>query len=261
MAATTTNPDKASDFADGAAGPARIDSPRSGVATTQRVFSNLLGRILTFDLKPYAEISEGGLAEQMGVSRTPVREALARLAKLQLVDIFPQRGTVVAPLRVADLKRSQFLRESLEWGLLRRALRSPRRVQLVSALRAEIAVQRTLAAIGDEGRFYSSDELFHRRIASSAGLPEIWNDISDAKLHMDRFRHLMLASVETLSVIVEQHEKIVDAIEAADRDAAETALKAHLRRIFAFLGPAFHAHPEYFEKGGLEIVDPAWFDD
>ena len=190
-----------------------------------------------------------------------MREALARLGKLQLVDIFPQRGTVIAPLRVADLKRSQFLRESLEWGLLRRALRSPDRAALVEALCAEIAVQRTLAAIGDEARFYASDELFHRRIAYSAGLPDIWDDISDAKLHMDRFRHLMLASVETLPVVVVQHETIVDAIKAGDRDAAEASLKTHLRRIFAFLAPAFAAHPDYFEKGGPAIVDAAWFDD
>ena len=238
------------------AGPAR-----SGVATTQRVFARLLQRILTFDLKPFDEISEGGLAEQMGVSRTPVREALARLAKLQLVDIFPQRGTVIAPLRVSDLKRSQFLRESLELGLLRRALRSPERARLAEALTAEIAVQRTLAGIGDEERFYASDELFHRHIASIAGLPDIWDDISDAKLHMDRFRHLMLASVETLSVIVEQHERIVSAIEKGDRELAEMALKTHLRRIFAFLRPAYEVRPEYFDKGGLELIDPAWFDD
>jgi DNA-binding GntR family transcriptional regulator len=237
------------------------ESARSGVAATQRVFAALRQRILTFDLKPFDEISEGGLAEQMDVSRTPVREALARLAKLQLVEIFPQRGTVIAPLRVADLKRSQFMRECLECGLLRRALRSPERARLVGALRAEISVERTLASIGDEARFYASDELFHRRIASAAGLPDIWENISDAKLHMDRFRHLMLASVETLSVIVEQHERIVGAIDACDREAAEFALKTHLRRIFAFLRPAYAAHPEYFEKGGPELIDPAWFDD
>jgi GntR family transcriptional regulator, rspAB operon transcriptional repressor len=234
---------------------------RTGIAATQRIFATLLHRILTFDLKPFDEISESGLAEQMGVSRTPVREALARLARLQLVDIFPQRGTIISPLRVADLKRSQFVRECLEWGLLRRALRSPERPRLVASLGAEIAVQRTLASIGDEARFYASDELFHRRIASAVGLPNIWEDISDAKLHMDRFRHLMLASVETLPVIVEQHERIVAAIDAGDRQAAELALKTHLRRIFAFLRPAYDAHPEYFEKGELELVDPAWFDD
>lgn len=240
-------------------GPSEL--PRSGVAATQRVFAVLLERIQTFELPPFAEISEGGLAEQLGISRTPVREALARLAKLQLVDIFPQRGTVIAPLRVADLKRSQFLRECLELGLLRRAMRAPDRAALAAFLRAEVAVQRTMAGIGDEGRFYASDELFHRRIAASAGLPEIWADISDAKLHMDRFRHLMLASVETLPVVIGQHERIMEAIEAGDKAAAEAALKTHLRRIFAFLEPAFAAHPGYFEKGGPAIVDPAWFDD
>ena len=74
---------------------------------------------------------------------------------------------------------------------------------------------------------------------------------------MDRFRHLMLSSVETLSVIVEQHERIVSAIEGGDRERAEAELKAHLRRIFAFLRPAYEARPEYFERGGLELVDPA----
>ncbi|MBE7186476.1 MAG: GntR family transcriptional regulator, partial [Methylobacterium mesophilicum] len=95
------------------AGPSRfrpVEPVRAGAATAARVFATLLESILTFELKPFDEISEGGLAERLGVSRTPVREALARLAKLGLVDIFPQRGTVVAPLRVADLKRSQFLR-------------------------------------------------------------------------------------------------------------------------------------------------------
>ena len=208
----------------------RTDHGRAGSATTQRVFALLLERILTFELKPFVEISEGGLAAELGVSRTPVREALARLAKLKLVDIFPQRGTVIAPLRVADLKRSQFLRESLEWGLLRRALKAPGRAALVDALRSEIAVQRTLVAIGDEARFYESDELFHRRIAQSAGLPDIWGDISDAKLHMDRFRHLMLASVETLSVVVDQHQAIVDAIEAGQPQLARRRALQHMQR-------------------------------
>ena len=241
--------------------PDRQLPKRSGVAATQQVYATLLDRILNFDLKPYDELSEGRLAEQLGVSRTPVREALARLAKLQLVDIFPQRGTVIAPLRQRDLMRSQFLRESLEIGLLRRAIRSPDRARLVETLTGELALQTTLAAMGDEQRFYAADELFHRYIAVSAGLPDIWDDISDAKLHMDRFRHLMLASVETLPVIVEQHKAIVDAIAAGDLNDAEKSMKIHLRRIFAFLDRAFAAHPEYFEETGTSIAMPMAFDD
>ncbi|MET2828297.1 GntR family transcriptional regulator [Mesorhizobium shangrilense] len=233
----------------------------SGVAAAQQVFSMLLNNILTFKLKPYDELSEARLSEQLGVSRTPVREALARLASLQLVDIFPQRGTVIAPLRAHDLLRSQFLRESLELGLLRRAIRSPERPWLVETLRGELTLQSTLATLRDEQRFYVSDELFHRQIASSAGLPDIWKDISDAKLHMDRFRHLMLASVETLPVIVDQHKAIVDAIERGDVTGAQDAMKKHLRRIFAFLDAAFAAHPEYFERSGPALSQSMTLDD
>lgn len=239
----------------------RLGGARDGIATAQRVYAVLLDQILTFQLKPFDEISEGGLAERIGVSRTPVREALARLGRLQLVDIFPQRGTVVAPLRIRDLNRSQFLRESLEFGLLSRALRSTERLRLVEALRAELTVQRTLAAIGDEVRFYASDEHFHRTIAIGAGLPDIWDAIADAKLHMDRFRRLMLASVETLPVVVDQHEAIVDAIARGDRDAAEAAMRAHLRRIFAFIAPARATHPAYFEAGDADANLPVGFDD
>ncbi|MET2828318.1 FCD domain-containing protein [Mesorhizobium shangrilense] len=67
---------------------------------------------------------------------------------------------------------------------------------------------------------------------------------------MDRFRHLLLVSVETLPVIVDQHRAIVDAIEIGDVAGAQDAMKKHLRRIFAFLDAAFAAHPEYFEKSG-----------
>ena len=55
--------------------------------------------------------------------------------------------------------------------------------------------------------------------------------------------------------------QILSAIEKGDRELAEMALKAHLRRIFAFLRPAYEVRPEYFDKGGLELIDPAWFDD
>ena len=224
------------------------------VASTGRVFATLLSDILTFRLKPFEELSEGRLAEQLGVSRTPVREALVRLAGLRLVDIFPQRGTIIAPLRVQDLQRSQFVREALELGLLRRAVLSPERRRLAGQLRREVTLQSTLAAIRDEQRFYASDELFHRQIARGAGLPGIWDDISNAKLHMDRFRHLMLASVETLPVIVDQHSAIVDAIETGDAGPAQTAMKKHLRRIFAFLDAARAAHPEFFEQNAGQAM-------
>jgi DNA-binding GntR family transcriptional regulator len=191
------------------------------------------------------------MAEALGVSRTPVREALARLARVGLIDIYPQRGSVVAPLRLVDLEKSQFLREALEVGLMLRALESPDRQVLVQQLKDELAVQETFAAISDDRRFYKSDEALHQRIASHAGFPGIWTDIMNAKLHMDRFRYLTFPRIDNMSIVLGQHRAIVGAIEAGDKDAAEAAMRAHLRRVFSVVHVVQERFPEYFDPSDL----------
>jgi DNA-binding GntR family transcriptional regulator len=218
-----------------------------GGSVAGRAFAILRDQILTFRLKPFDLVSEKAISDVLGISRTPVREAMARLASLGLIDIYPQRGSVVAPLRIADLEKSQFLRESLEVGLVVRAVESADRNELLRRLKDEIALQETLSAISDDRRFYASDELFHQHIATCAGLPGIWADISAAKLHMDRFRFLTFPRVDSMAVVIGQHRAIVEAIERADAPAAEQAMRRHLRRIFEVVGVVQERHPEYFE--------------
>ncbi|WDR02035.1 GntR family transcriptional regulator [Devosia algicola] len=71
---------------------------RSSGSIASQVYDYLMQRILDMKLEPFQELSEARLATEFGVSRTPVREALARLARRGLVDILPQRGTRVSPL-------------------------------------------------------------------------------------------------------------------------------------------------------------------
>ena len=78
-------------------------------------------KILDMQLQPFQELSEARLAAEFGVSRTPVREALARLARRGLVDILPQRGTRVSPLSEKLIAKSRFIREALERPLARLA--------------------------------------------------------------------------------------------------------------------------------------------
>jgi len=225
----------------------RLADSGPGASVAARTFDVLLDQILTFRLKPHELISEKAMSEALGVSRTPVREALARLAGLGLIDIYPQRGSMVAPLRIADLEKSQFLRESLEVGLIKRAVESPHRELLLKELKGELAIQQTFASIGDDRRFYRSDELFHQHIATRAGFPGIWADISAAKLHMDRFRFLSFPRLDSMSVVLGQHRRIVDALERADAQEAEEAMRTHLRRIFAVLDVVRERYPQYFD--------------
>lgn len=213
----------------------------------QTVYERLLREILTLQLKPREVLSENSLAERLGVSRTPVREALVVLATKRLVDIYPQRKTMVAPLRFRDLRKSQFIRESLEISLIRRAIEAHHYMALAVELQHETTIQQQCIEVGDHDRFYESDEAFHRLIVRYAGLPDLWTDIADAKLHMDRARQLTLKHIENLGALREQHIAIAQAIGAGSIDLAETAVREHLRRIFQHLSALALEFPEYFE--------------
>ena len=215
---------------------------------TDRVYLAMRDQIVGLELEPFSMISEKRISEEMGVSRTPVREALARLAAHNLVDIYPQRGTFVSPFRRPDLERSQFLREALEVALVQRVIELPDRAELVKRLRAEVELQETFASILDEQRFFQSDDDFHRLISNYAGLPGLWEEIQRSKVHMDRCRHLALASVEKdIKAITTQHIAIVDAVEAGDAVAAPAAMSIHLRRIFNTVDKVMELNPQYFE--------------
>lgn len=229
---------------------AGLSLDRATSSLTDRIYDLMREQIVSFELAPFDPVSDKRIAERLGVSRTPVREALVRLAAQRLVDIFPQRGTVVAPMRRTDLERSQFTREALEIALVRRVAELEDRTDLVRNLRAEIALQETFAGLDDDARLYASDEDFHRLIATYAGLPGIWDDIQRSKVHMDRARHLTIAMEQDVSPIIEQHRAIVDAIEHGDKAAAADTMRVHLRRVLDFVDMLQEQHPDYFENLG-----------
>jgi DNA-binding GntR family transcriptional regulator len=225
--------------------PLPLNAARQTVMQT--VYERLLHEILTLQLKPRDVLSENSLAERLGVSRTPVREALVVLATKRLVDIYPQRKTMVAPLRFRDLRKSQFIRESLEISLIRRAIEAHHSMALAVELQHQTTIQQQCIEAGDHDGFYESDETFHRLIVRYAGLPELWSDIADAKLHMDRARQLTLKHIESLGALREQHIAIAQAIGAGSIERAEAAVREHLRRIFQDLSALALQFPEYFE--------------
>jgi DNA-binding GntR family transcriptional regulator len=229
---------------------ALLKSAKSGrpMPLARQVYDELHKRILRFELKPYQVLSEASVSEMLGVSRTPAREALTKLAENKFVDVVPQRGSRVAPLRLEDLDRSQFMREALEVALLRRAMSSGEGAAMVKGLRKEITLQRTYVTFEDTESFYASDEAFHGLIAEYAKQPSVLPEIFRLKDHMDRFRHLMVSAVEDLDTIIKQHMAIADAIEAGDEALAEERMIKHLRRIFDYIDEARDKFPDYFEQ-------------
>ncbi|HYG84935.1 MAG TPA: GntR family transcriptional regulator [Azospirillum sp.] len=198
----------------------------------EQVYEVLRSDIVSGALPPHAQLSEPDLAERLQVSRTPLRLALARLSDEGLVVIYPQFGSFVAPIRLDAVAEAQFVREHLECALIRDAaarIDAP----MLRTLRNNLDRQARALRDGDLEEFYALDEALHAAFAEAGGHAGVWKLIQHGKVHMDRVRHLSLSIDEHPSLLLEQHAAIVDALAAGNANAAEAALRVHLREVFA----------------------------
>lgn len=201
--------------------------PRS---TAQNVYELLRGDIVLGALKPLDAIREVEIAQRLGVSRTPVREALLRLANLGLVDIYPQAGTRVAPIRLEKVRAAQLIREAVEVEVVRRACREVTTRELDN-LRHLVEDQAVAVARGDSRRLFELDETFHRLIHAAAGLSSVADELEDLKVHLNRLRYVSVNWPRGGDKITEEHTQIVTALAARDDTAAAAAMSRHLRAV------------------------------
>ncbi|MBV8754540.1 MAG: GntR family transcriptional regulator [Hyphomicrobiales bacterium] len=205
--------------------------------------------------KPGEPIVEREIARARGVSRTPVREALLRLADEDLVDIFPQSGTFVARIPVGALPEAILMRTALEQTTARLAAARADAADL-ARLRELIEVQRGVEARGDGDRFHAADEAFHAAIAEAAGHPGIWRFIEQVKIQVDRYRRLTLPVPGRMRRVIKEHAAILATIEAHDPEGAMAAMAAHLEALRASIGDVRDLNPDYFLDGSLPPHTP-----
>lgn len=197
-----------------------------------QVYERIRRAIITLAILPSEALSEKELSLQLGVSRTPVREALIRLADEGLIDILPQRGSFVAPIRIRDVEEAQFIRESLEVAVVGR-LAGQCSPQFLIDIKANLARQELAVAQEDGDLFLELDEAFHRSFCEEAGLSKSWRVIQTVKLQMDRVRYLSLPDSSHLRTLLAQHCQIVRAIEQKEPEAARKEMAAHLKEVLA----------------------------
>jgi DNA-binding GntR family transcriptional regulator len=214
-------------------------------SVAQRIETELRRAIVALEVKPGLRLSEKDLALQHGVSRQPVREALIGLARTRLVDVLPQRGTVVAKISVPKLMQARFVREAIETAVVRQACEAfdPDARARIDEL---LLLQDSAVAAGDHLRFQRYDELFHAALAEGAGCPLAWETIGDLKSHLDRACQLTLPGAEAMRPLVAQHREIIAAIDAGDADGAVATLQTHLTELLRALPRIEAEHPELF---------------
>ncbi|MYS80549.1 GntR family transcriptional regulator [Embleya scabrispora] len=212
--------------------------------TSDRVYEELAAAIRDLRIEPGASLSETDLAEQLQVSRTPLREAIARLVDGGLVSVVPQVGTRVEPIRLHDVEQARFVRESLELAAFAAACEKAERD--VAGLRSLLAEQERCHRAHDLDGFFAADEALHRQVFAMSGHLGAWQLMQPMKMHLNRFRRLGLPDPEAVRVLIDDHTAIVDALESGDAAIGHEHISRHARRVLEAAPGLQGRYPGYF---------------
>jgi GntR family transcriptional regulator, rspAB operon transcriptional repressor len=228
--------------------------PRRRRSLADDIYDELRLAIVTLRMPPGEVVSEKDLCAQFGVSRTPVREALLRLADHGLVEIAPQHATFVAPIDADAVRQAQFLRENLEAPVVRRLCEGT--PPDLTRPRALLAEHRRILETGDYFASVPIDDRFHQALFDLAGMGPLWSVIHARKAHLDRIRALQVPEPGKLARVVQEHAEILDAIAARDPDRAETTLRGHVTNVLIALDRLLADRPDLFHRAGSPRARP-----
>lgn len=202
----------------------------SDESKANRVYRELRRRIRELALPPGAPLRKEELALELGVSRAPVSEAITRLADEALVDVFPQHGSFVAPIRAADVRESLFIRTALEVEAIRRVTEIADE-RLLERLEGNLKEQAAALHSGDLAFFHDSDEALHAMIFSAIECPRALRMLDAARAPLDRPRRLALPEEGRARATYLEHVRLVESIRTGDAEFAGAAMRVHLSMV------------------------------
>jgi len=211
----------------------------------QRIYTVLRDAILSMSFEPGTVLRKGALCEQLGVSRSPVAEALNRLSSDGLVDIVPQSATRVSRFSIPELIEESFLREAIEVAAVAKVA-VERTDEQLTKLSRNLRLQELLVEDNDNQGFFETDLEFHDLILTFTGFPKVAIAAGQMSLQLKRARMLILPEQGRPAEAVVEHHEILAAIKAQDANAAKSAMSRHLGQLIARIRPLERLHPEYF---------------
>lgn len=197
----------------------------TGPDMTLSPFDILLAAIERGDLLPGERLQETRLAEQFGLSRTPIREALHRLETLGLAEPGPKRGLIVASISYERLRQLFAVREGLEKLAMQLAVSAASDEEL-ALLRSMVETEQTLT---DSKALHDHNRLFHRQIYRSAHNPYLNEMLDNLRIHLSLLRGTTYELSDRTEEAKREHQAIVDALSRRDSAAAQEAACEHIR--------------------------------
>ena len=206
-----------------------INQPRAPdeQSLSDRAYYAIRELIVTLELAPGSVVSERELMEQLGVGRTPVREALRDLARERLVEVFPRRGIFVSGVDVGDIAGLSEVRLVLECKAARLAAE---RSNDADRAETERLLEELAGATGDRGerQLIDLDQRIHRHVYRCTHNPFLEATLEGYYVLTLRIWFLALDRVERLGDAIREHREILEAIRDGDAERAETVMQAHI---------------------------------
>jgi DNA-binding GntR family transcriptional regulator len=215
-----------------------------------QIYESIRESIVSLRLKPGSMIYENELAETLGVSRTPIREAIRLLVSEELLDVLPQRGTRIARISERKVNEARFIREHLELGAFRLAAKrwnERDRTAETEAVKVLIERQQAASREGDPARFLQLDEAFHQAVLEVTGNETLLQVIFHMRAHVNRVRCLALTQFHHMDRVIEEHEAIFQAIRSGDEEQTADRLQRHIGKLDQELPELRVLHPDFFE--------------
>ncbi len=208
--------------------PPRVVTGRPGPARSQseEAYLKIRDRIVSLDLAPGSVVNEGRLQSELAIGRTPIREALQRLAHEKLVHSVPHRGTFVTDVKITDLARITEVRVVLEGHAAR--LAAERCTATDQAVVAELLAALKSERVKDQRELMRLDQQIHRQIYQTARNSFLESTL-DRYFNLSlRLWYLVLDHEVRLRAAVEEHVELLEAVMTHDGDRAESIMRRHV---------------------------------
>jgi GntR family transcriptional regulator, rspAB operon transcriptional repressor len=226
---------------------------------TAQVYEVIRRAIVGLAMPPGSVINERAICEQLGISRTPLREAILKLSDEHLVVIVPNSGTYVSRIDLQTVFDGQLIRDALEIKVVGLTA-----IKMSSTFERKLDFnmyqQKRLAAELDYDGFYELDEAFHSMICEHGASIRIWKIVHGAKGQLDRVRRLAFPVPKHLETVLTEHAAIADRLRLRDPDAAAAAMKVHLDRVFETIRTLLIEKRDYFASTSLERLEDYTFE-
>lgn len=220
--------------------------------SVDQVYRDMRNRILKLELKPGQKISESQMCKEYEASRFVIRNVFNRLNQLELLTVYPQRGTYVSLIDLDYIEDLLILRSAVEKEVLYEIftkVKESNRLTLIQNLENNLELQEHYRSTKSYDKsFMKLDSQFHKLIVDSVNRYRLVRILEDPMLHIARWRNFDVSITHRMPELIEEHTAIVNAIKDNSLSRAQQAIAKHLNSISTLADMAKKKFPQYFTK-------------